>query len=399
MNNELFKKEALQEIENIKERLMNLSKKIHANPELSGCEFNASQWIANELERENFDIQLGISTLDTAVKACYFQSSESPTIAFMAEYDALPEIGHGCGHNLIAPAAIGAAAALKNVLPPGFANVMVIGTPAEETFGGKLPLLEAGVFDNVDVAMMFHPHTITTGLRPCTGRTSLVFEFFGKPAHAATFPDKGINALDAVILTFNNINALRQQLREDVRIHGIITDGGKVTNIIPDYSRAEFFVRSRDKAYMEEVIEKVKNCANGAAIATGAELKVSSALPTYLPDIPVDSLIECFEGNLKSLGHSVQKVSAPFRLGSSDFGNVSQCIPSLMGFISIAADGTPTHSSLFREAAISERGLNAMVDAARAMAMTAIDIITNPGLLEQIKHEFERGMGARHSTY
>jgi len=338
----------------------------------------------------NQHCSIRIGGLNTVFIACSGENPGKPFIAFMAEYDALPEIGHGCGHSLIAPAAAGAAIALRNTLPADFVNICVIGTPEEETTGGKLKLLEKGVFDNIDVAIMFHPHTITTGLRPCIGRTSIVFEFYGKPAHASTYPDKGINALDAVILTFNNINALRQQLREDVRVHGIITDGGKAANIIPDYARAEFFVRAREKSYMEEVVQKVINCAKSASLATAAQLKISSLMPTYLPDIPIDSLIDCFESNLRVLGYSTQKVSAPYRLGSSDYGNVSQKVPSLMGFISIAPEGTPTHSIQFRDAAISEKGLKVMIDAAKAMAMTAMDVVLVPGMLEQIKNEFVR---------
>lgn len=392
MNTDLLKRKVIEETEKLKESLIELALKLHSNPELGSCEYKASRWLADTLKGEGFDVNLGVAGLETAFQAQYKKNHSSPAIAFMAEYDALPEIGHGCGHNLIAPASLGAAIVLKNILPTEITNITVFGTPAEETSGGKINILAAGMFDNLDVVMMFHPHTITTGLRPCVGRVSLVFEFFGKRAHASTFPDKGINALDAVILTFNNINALRQQLRDDARIHGIITDGGIVPNSIPDYTRAEFFIRSNDKNYLEELVEKVKNCAKGAATATGAELKAFSALPTYLPDIPVGSLIRSFENNLKVLGHTVEKVQPPFRLGSSDFGNVSQVVPSLMGFIAIAPKDTPTHSSLFAEAAASQQGLSAMIDAVKAMAMTAVEILTVPDLLQKIKIEFSDGL-------
>ena len=386
--NKTLKQKVLIEAEALKFRLIELSTKIHNNPELSSCEYKASSWLSEELKNEDFDVILGVVGLDTAFDARYVRNPACPSIGFMAEYDALPEMGHGCGHSLIAPASVGAAIVLKKILPPELTNLAVLGTPAEETSGGKLPMLEMGSFKNIDVSMMFHPHTITTGLRPCVGRVSLVFEFFGKPAHASAFPDNGINALDAIILTFNNINALRQQLREDVRIHGIITDGGKVTNIIPDYTRAEFFIRSRDCSYLDEVTAKVRSCAEGAATATGAELKISSLLPTYLPDKPIESLIECFENNLRTLGLNVEKVQAPFHLGSSDFGNVSQKIPSLMGFIEIAPKGTPTHSTEFAKAAESSKGHEALINAVKGLAMTAIDILTIPGFIEKIKKEF-----------
>lgn len=388
MNKEL-KQKVLIEAEALKLRLIELSTKIHNNPELGSCEYKAASWLSEELKNEGFDVNLGVAGLDTAFDARYVRNPVCPAIGFMAEYDALPEMGHGCGHSLIAPASVGAAIVLKKILPPELTNLAVLGTPAEETTGGKLPMLEKGLFKNIDISMMFHPHTITTGLRPCVGRISLVFEFFGVPAHASSFPDKGVNALDAIILTFNNINALRQQLREDVRIHGIITDGGKVTNIIPDYTRAEFFIRSRDCAYMDEVAAKVRNCAQGAATATGTELKISSILPTYLPDKPIDTLIECFENNLMTLGLNVEKVQAPFHLGSSDFGNVSQEVPSLMGFIEIAPQGTPTHSAKFAEAAESSKGHEALINAVKGLAMTAVDILTIPGLIEKMKEEFK----------
>lgn len=387
MNKDL-KQKVLIEAEALKLRLIELSAKIHNNPELSSYEYKASSWLSEELKNEGFDVKLGVAGLDTAFDARYVKNPSCPAIGFMAEYDALPEMGHGCGHSLIAPASVGAAIVLKNVLPPELANLVVLGTPAEETSGGKLPMLEKGVFKDIDISMMFHPHTVTTGLRPCVGRVSLVFEFFGMPAHASAFPDNGVNALDAIILTFNNINALRQQLREDVRIHGIITDGGKVTNIIPDYTRAEFFIRSRDCTYLDEVTEKVKNCAQGAATATGTKLKISSILPTYLPDRPIESLIERFENNLRTLGLNVEKVQAPFHLGSSDFGNVSQEIPSLMGFIEIAPQGTPTHSAKFAEAAQSSKGHEALINAVKGLAMTAVDILTIPGFIEKIQKEF-----------
>ncbi|WP_407271838.1 M20/M25/M40 family metallo-hydrolase, partial [Radiobacillus sp. PE A8.2] len=273
------------------------------------------------------------------------------------------------------------------VLPEKSFNLSVIGTPAEETTGGKIPMIKEGVFEQIDVAMMFHAHSVTTANRPCIGRTALEFEFFGKTAHASSFPYLGINALDGLILTYNNINALRQQVREDVRIHGIIIDGGKVRNSIPDYAKGEFFVRARDKAYMEDIVEKVKACAHGAARATGAKLKIGSSMPTYLPDIPIPSLISAFEDNLSSLGLQVDKLEPPFKLGSSDFGNLSQQIPSIMGFINITS--SPTHTQAFTNAVGSKRGQESMIQAVKAMAMTTVDLYKDPNLLNRIKQEFE----------
>lgn len=371
------------------EHLKRIASSLHEHPEISCYEFQTAELLAGELAADGFALQKKAGGLDTAFVASYVSNPKAPAIGLLAEYDALPEIGHACGHNLIAAASLGAAMVLKKVLPPELANLKVFGTPAEETSGGKLPMLEQGVFGGTDVLMMFHPHTVTCGLRPCIGRTSLAFEFFGKSTHASTYPDRGINALDAVILTFNNINALRQQLRDGTRVHGVITDGGKLPNIIPDYARAEFFVRSNSKPYMEEITRRVISCAEAGAKATGAELKIGHPLPVYLPDIPVDSLIECFEGNLRELGLTVDKLEPPLRMGSSDFGNVSQVVPSVMGFIKIADEGTSTHSRGFAEAAISERGILGMLNAVSALSMTAADVLTVPGLLEKIRQDYK----------
>ena len=371
------------------QRLKGISSSLHEHPEISSCEYKSAELLASELAAEGFAVERKAGGLDTAFVASYVRNPKAPAIGLLAEYDALPEIGHACGHNLIAAASLGAAMVLKKVLPPELVNLKVFGTPAEETSGGKLPMLEQGVFGGADVLMMFHPHTVTCGLRPCIGRTSLAFEFCGKSAHASTFPDKGINALDAVILTFNNINALRQQLRDGTRVHGIITDGGKLPNIIPDCARAEFFVRSNSKPYMEATAQRVISCAQAGAKATGAELKVGHPLPVYLPDIPVDSLIKCFEENLRELGLAVDKLEPPLRMGSSDFGNVSQVTPSLMGFIKIADGGTATHSRQFADAAISERGMLGMLSAVSALSMTAADILTIPGLLEKVRQDYK----------
>lgn len=370
------------------QRLKRIASDLHAHPEVSSCEYQTAELLAGELTAEGFAVQRKAGGLDTAFVASYVSNAKAPAIGLLAEYDALPEIGHACGHNLIAAASLGAAMVLKKVLPAELANLKVFGTPAEETSGGKLPMLEQGVFGGTDVLMMFHPHTVTCGLRPCIGRTSLAFAFFGKSTHASTYPDRGINALDAVILTFNNINALRQHLRDGTRVHGVITDGGKLPNIIPDYARAEFFVRSSSKPYMEETTQRVINCAQAAAAATGAKLTVSHPLPVYLPDIKVDSLIECFEANLRELGLTVDKLEPPLRMGSSDYGNVSQAIPSVMGFIKIAEEGTATHSRGFAEAAISERGMQGMLNAVSALAMTAADVLMVPGLLEKIRQDY-----------
>lgn len=389
MNTHELKSKIIREADALGNRLFDLAMKMYKNPELGMEEKKASKWLCDELRHLGFKTLLGVAGLKTAFKADYFSKSKAPSIGFIAEYDALPDIGHGCGHILIGPAAIGAAAVLKKVMPKGSINVSVFGTPAEESVGGKVPMLQKGVFNKMDVVMMIHPHTMSTAFRPCIGRICINFEFFGRIAHAAAFPHQGINALDAMILTFNNINALRQQLRSDVRIHGIIVAGGKVANVIPDYTKAEFQVRAMDAKYMSEVEKKVIDCAKGAAKATGTKLKISYPAATYLPDKPIRSLIECFEKNEEQLGLEITHLKPPFQSGSTDFGNVSQKIPALLGYMEVVPKGTPSHSVEFGKAAASSKGKKGLLDGIKAMAMTAVDIVTEPGLLQKIQKEFK----------
>src|SRR5205807_2659128 len=229
---------------------------------------------------------------------------------FLAEYDALPELGHACGHNLIAGAAGLAALALAGGLAPGEAEVRVIGCPAEESYGGKVQLVERGVFEDVDAALMAHGYRCHLGSRPATGRKSVVLEFHGKAAHAGAGPELGINALDAMILTFSAVGLMRQQLRGEARVHGIITHGGAAANIIPDYTRAEFYVRADDVEYLEELSRRLVACARGAAEATGARLEVASATLTMLPIRNNRTLAERYEENVGSLGERMGPASA-----------------------------------------------------------------------------------------
>jgi len=377
----------MKEIEELKSILYSISREIFENPETAYKEHKASKLLIETLKKEGFEVERNICGYETAFTARYGKGKIK--IAFLAEYDALPEIGHGCGHNIIASAGMGAGIALKRFIEKNDLDitVYVIGCPGEEAEGAKVKFSEEGIFKDIDVVMMIHPSDRTLIKERFLAIRELRFKFYGKPSHAAASPEEGINALDGVILTYNNINALRQHLREDVRIHGIITSGGAAPNIVPDYAEAYFFVRAVDNEYLEKVLEKVKNCAMGASKATGTELKIEMG-KGYKAFYPSDILAEIFEKNVKSLGITVDKSKEFGGLGSSDIGNVSCVVPSIHPFIRISDKELRSHSKEFAQAAISEKGNEAIMIGAKAMVLTAMDIIENPELLKKIKAEF-----------
>jgi len=373
-------------VEAQKQEFIQLSLKIHDNPELGFQERKASCWLANYLKSNGFRVEKCIAGLSTAFRATYGQGS--PRIALLAEYDALPEIGHGCGHNIIAASAVGAGIATRLAVDSLGGSVVVLGTPGEEILGGKIDMIKAGIFKEVDVAMMVHPDThnlVTTQALACI---SLDVEFFGKPAHAAAQPQKGINALEALILAFNGINSLRQHIKEEARIHGIITDGGEVPNIVPAHSAAKFLVRAPDNNYLDELKEKVLSCFKGASLASGAKLEYKWGDRTYAPMKNNVALARLFKQNLESLGRHTVVFDPRFGFGSTDMGNVSQVVPSIHPMVAIASPGVLIHTPEFASAAASEAGNEGLLDAAKAMAMTVVDILGQPETLNEIKQEF-----------
>jgi amidohydrolase len=312
----------------------------------------------------------------------------SPRIAFLAEYDALPGLGHACGHNLIGTASLGAALAVKTILNQVEGEVLLVGCPAEEKGGGKIPLAETGVFTGTDAAMLVHPSNRTEMVKLALGMRELTVEFFGKASHAAAAPEQGVNALDALVVGYTAVGAMRQQVRSDARIHGIITHGGQAPNIIPDYAAARFYVRALDLVYMDELFRRVVNCFEAAAQATGCRVKITSASKDYHPYRPVYSLAEMFQRNLESLGETVDQGPVDRDLGSTDVGNVSQVVPTIQPMLQISPREVTCHMAAFAEAAISETGHRGMLRAAKAMAMTAVDLLTDPKALERVAAEF-----------
>ncbi len=388
METEKLKAQVTGEIDRRRHQLSELSLKIHSNPELGFQEFKAADWLTQYLEENGFSIERGICGLPTAFKASYGKGK--PAIAILAEYDALPDIGHACGHNIIATCAVGAGVASKPAIDQLGGSILVIGTPAEELYGGKIIMANRGAFNNLDIAMMVHPETHDIATTRALACQNLDVEFFGKAAHAAAQPEVGINALEAMLQSFAAINSLRQHIKSTARIHGIITDGGEAANIVPAHSAGTFIVRAEDDAYLDELEQKVLNCFIGASIASGARLEYKWGDVRYAPMRNNLLLAQLFTENMQSLGRRVALSSLGSGFGSTDMGNVSQLVPSIHPHVAIAED-ISVHSTQFASAAASEEGIKGMLDAAKALAMIVVDLVANSETVIKVKREFEQG--------
>ncbi len=376
-------------IDALRPELERVSRDIYTNPEIAYQERQAVAWLTELLKKHGFSVEVGVADTPTAFVATR-RNGTGPTVAFLSEYDALRGLGHGCGHNLIATASAGAGIALAEALDRLRGRVLVIGTPAEEGGGGKIRLINAGIFQEVDAAMMFHPDSRTQVLHWALAITHMHFEFTGRAAHASADPEKGINALDAFVHAYNGISLLRQQTREGARLHGFLKEGGTAPNIIPERTSGEFLVRARDQAYMEELLQKVKNVFQAAALATGCSLKLTFDESPY-SDIRNNAILaKLFEENLRRVGLDPVEGVPWENAGSTDMGNVSHVVPALHPTVAIAPGDVATHSQAFLEASGSLRGYQAMIDAAKALAMTGADLLADPSLVEEAKVEFRR---------
>ena len=382
------KEQACAQVDKLQENLIAIATEIFEHPELSSQEHRAAQLLSRELHDAGFSVELGVAGMETAIRASHPAVNDGPSVAILGEYDALPELGHACGHNLIGVAALGACLGLEPVKVALPGRLTFLGTPAEEYGSGKVAMIKVGVFNDIDSAMMFHPSSFTAVDRGSLAVTEVRIEFSGKAAHAAGCPEKGINALDAVIQTFNGINALRQHIKDRARIHGVITKGGVKPNIVPDHAVASFFVRAPEDCYRDELVEKLSNCARGAALATGATLSLELLDPNKAM-IPNRTLGEVFRQNLELLGEPLDPPQGD-SMGSTDMGDVSQVVPALHAYIQICEEDVAVHSREFAQAAGSSRGMAAMIVASKALAMTAIDVFTNPGLVRRMESEFRR---------
>ena len=360
----------------IKERLAEISDYIYRNPELGNEEYKAAEALTSFLKEHNFSVESNIAGMETAFKATFESGKPGLTIGYLCEYDALPKIGHGCGHNMIGVMSAGAGVVLSKVLSEIGGKVIVYGTPAEETNGGKVILTEAGVFDELDAAMIVHPDGETRASGSSSALYPLRFIYKGKTAHAASCPEKGINALNSVIQLFNGIDALRQHVTPDVRMHGIITKGGVADNIVPDEAVADFYFRASTKERVTEVVEKVKKIAEGAALMTGATLEMERYELPYDDLKTNEKLSEMFNENLRALGITDIK-EAKATGGSSDIGNVSYVAPTIHPYIGITDCPMVGHSVEMAKATTTSKAHDRLLIAALAMAYTGYDIINN----------------------
>jgi amidohydrolase len=365
-----------------------LSRNIHDNPETAMQERRACAWLVAFLKKNGFNVTKGVAGMPTAFKAVYGKGK--PVIGFLAEYDALPKMGHACGHNLIATSAVAAGLGAKLAVDKCGGCIMVFGTPAEEGEAGKAIMADKGIFNGLDAVLITHPgggNQVITNALACQ---TLDVEFFGKAAHAAADPAEGINALAAMILSFNAIDALRQHIFETARIHGIITDGGQASNVVPAYTAGSFLVRAADDAYLDILKEKVLSCFSAAAAATGAKLKYRWADVRYAPMINSVPLAKLFQKNMESLGRSIPLGDMNKWSGSTDVGNVSKLAPTIQPMVAIAPKSVFIHTPQFVKVAATGQALTVILDAAKAMAMTATDLLGNPAALAAVAKEFKK---------
>ncbi len=363
-----------------------LSLDIHAHPEVCFEERHASRALQRWLEKRGFEVEAPVAGLDTAFQARWGEGA--PVVAFLAEYDALPGLGHACGHNLIAAGAATAAAAIASTLPAASCRVRVIGTPGEEGGGGKVIELDAGVFDEVDAVLMFHPADRTLPWRGALSSAHLRISFHGRPAHATKNPEEGQNALAAMILFFNAIDSLRQHIGDRARLHGVITHGGTAPNIVPDFAQADFLARDVTRSATMELIERVTACARGAATAAGVRFELEHYAPVYSERKNNHVMAARCAEHLRRLEIEVEEPSPSHPAGSSDIGNVSLVIPTIHPYVQIVDRGVSNQTADFRDAAASVRAHETSLHMATALAETAADLILDPDFLAAVRQEF-----------
>ncbi len=390
-------------VDHVADQLIALSDWMADHPEIGYQEVQASEKLAALLDEFGAEVERGVAGLPTAFRAELPGGHEGPRVGIIAEYDALPEVGHGCGHNIIATAAIGAGIALSRIGGRLPGSVVVIGTPAEESAvpdpGGKITLLEAGVFTGLDAALMIHPGTEDRlGLTPSLVAYGLEIEFFGRPAHAAANPHEGVNALDAMILFFSAIGLLRQQTRDDARLHGVILHGGSAPNVIPHYTKARFRVRAKDRPYADELQRRVIACAEGAATATGTRMEWREYARPYLNTLPNSTLAQAFGANMEAIGRTLTPDAEHDGAASTDLGNVSQVIPVVQAILGICGREAGWHTKEVAAATKTERGHAAIVAGARSIAMTAIDLLSGDELRARAWEEQRAAMARQQAT-
>lgn len=388
---ERLKQEACEAIEARRDELKVLSLRLHANPELRFEEHQAAAWLCEALAALGLAVERPAHGLSTAFRA--WRGDGRPAVAVLCEYDALPGIGHACGHNIIAAAGIGAAAGIAAVLERCGGRLVVLGTPGEEGGGGKILMARAGAFQDLDAAMMVHPASRELAAMPALAVCQLEVEYRGVAAHASAAPHRGVNALDALVTAYNAIAQLRQHIRPDQRIHGIITEGGQAPNVVPERAAGIFYVRARNQKHLAALRERVLGCFRAGAEATGAQLSVHTPTPEYAELVSNGPLSAAYVANLACLGRSAETGSGDLAIaGSTDMGNVSKLLPAIHPMIAIAPPTAPLHSAEFAACAASEDGHRGILDGAKALAMTAIDVLTDEQLRRAMAADFDRAL-------
>lgn len=380
-----------------REEFQSISDYLFNNPELGGEEFLSSQYIGDFMKKHGFEVSYPYDDIPTAFIA-EFGDATGPTIAFLAEYDGLPGYdtpsgnGHACAHNWIAATMCGVAVVLSKLKSRYKGRIMLIGTPAEETYGAKVNMIKKNAFSEVDIIFQAHLENDTVVDSSALAMSSMRFEFTGRAAHAASYPEEGINALDAVQIMFMGVNSLRQHLRDDARVHGIITEGGVATNIVPDKGVCKISMRAKDRNYLKHVVSRVIDCARGAALITGAQVDYEKFENDFDDLVNVPSLMDMTVRNLKHVGidRFLSKEDAP-PPGSTDIGNVSYVCPTLYAEIAMGADRPfRVHEAEALSYANSEFAYKRMEQVIKAYAMTAVELFENPELVESVKEEHRR---------
>ncbi|MBW3587935.1 MAG: M20 family metallopeptidase [Actinobacteria bacterium] len=385
-----LKDRARTRIEADSKSLLAVSHEIFEEPELAFEEVKSAARLADLLEDGGMKVERAIHGLETAFRGT--AGELGPHVVICAEYDALPEIGHACGHNIIGTSSVGAGLALSELADDLGIRVTVLGTPAEEGGGGKVELMNAGAFDDATVSMMVHPAPLEVVDMPCLAIARAEVTYHGMEAHASAFPERGLNALDAVNLSYSAIAALRQHISRSERIHGIITHGGDAPNVVPKMASATYYIRARNLEDLKALKARVIRCFEAGALATGCELELVWAGHDYSDLFTNPTIAEFYDSNLQNLGRSAlpRQVMEAYA-GSTDMGNVSFAVPSIHPMMGINSLPAVNHQADFARHTISADGDKAVVDAALAMAWTTIDLATTPGAFDKVRAEFEAG--------
>ena len=375
------------EVDRIADTLISASHAIHENPELNFEEHFAHEVLTGILEDEGLDPIRGAYDLETAFEASV--GDKGSTIAVLCEYDALPDIGHACGHNIIATAGLGAGLAAATVAERMGGALRILGTPAEEGGGGKVFMADRGAFNDVDAAMMVHPASGDLVRMNTIAIQRLHVAYQGKAAHAAAAPHRGHNALDAAVLGYQNVAALRQHIKPDERIHGIFIESGAKPNIVPERSSMEWYVRSKNAKSLEPLKKRVLNCLEAGGHATSCSMSHDWIDPYYADMVDNETICTLYSANASNIGRTLLEPDAELKVvGSTDMGNVSYLVPSIHPMIAVAPYGTPIHTPEFATHAKSESGDKAVIDGAKIMAMTIVDLWANKTTMDAAQSEF-----------